>query len=64
MPSLINRVAALARSPQGRKLVEQAKEYADQAKEYAAKPENKQKIEQLRAKVSRRGTGGGTRGTY
>ena len=51
MPSLINRAAAFARGPQGRKLVEQAKQYA-------AKPENKQKIEQLRSKVARRGTGG------
>lgn len=55
MPSLINKVAAFARSPQGRKVVEQAKQYA-------AKPENKQKIEQLRTKVSRRGTGGQGRG--
>jgi hypothetical protein len=57
MSSLLNKAAAFARGPQGRKLVEQAKQYA-------AKPENKQKIEQLRMKVARRGSGGGTGRTY
>jgi len=47
MPSLISRVARFARSPQGRRL-------ADQAKRFASKPENRQKIEQLRARFARK----------
>lgn len=55
--SLIDKVAAFARSPQGRK-------YIEQAKQYAAKPENQQKIQQLKTKVNRHGSGGGTGRSY
>lgn len=45
--SLTSKLAAFARSPKGRQL-------ADQAKRAAAKPENRRKIEELRAKLARK----------
>jgi hypothetical protein len=49
-PSLLNRVAKLARSPQGRRL-------ADQAVRAARDPKTRRQIEQVRSRlVSRRGT--------
>jgi hypothetical protein len=47
MPSLVSRIAQFARGPQGRRL-------ADQAKRFASKPENRRKIEQLRARFARK----------
>jgi hypothetical protein len=47
MPSIINKLTAFARSPQGSKAIAQAREQA-------AKPENRRRLEQLRARVSRR----------
>jgi hypothetical protein len=45
--SLINKISRFARSPQGKKL-------AGQAKTFAEKPENRRKIEQFRARLSKR----------
>lgn len=45
MPSLIGRVAAFARSPQGRRL-------AKQAQQWAADPKNKQKIAEARKRLA------------
>ena len=45
--SLFSKAARLARSPQGKKLM-------SQAQEFAAKPENRQKISQLRGRVGKR----------
>jgi hypothetical protein len=56
--SLISRISRFARSSQGRKAVEQAKQFAN-------KPETKEKIEQVREKISgkddaqKAGTGNG-----
>ena len=47
MPSLMSRVARFARSPQGKKV-------AGQAKDFASKPENRRKIEQLRSRIARK----------
>ncbi len=47
MPSLMSRVARFARSPQGRRV-------AGQAKDFASKPENRRKIEQFRARLTKR----------
>ncbi len=47
MPSLTGRLARLARSPQGRKLV-------DRAQKYANSPEGRQKIEQTRKRLAKR----------
>ena len=47
MPSLISRISKFARSPQGRRA-------AEQAKQFAAKPENRRKIEQLRGRLGRK----------
>lgn len=47
MASLTSKLADIARSPQGRRL-------ADKAKEYANKPENRRKIEELRAKLAKK----------
>jgi hypothetical protein len=47
MPSLMSRVARFARSPQGKKV-------AGQAKDFASKPENRRKIEQLRSRFARK----------
>ena len=45
--SLISKVARFARSPQGRRM-------ADQAKRFAAKPENRRRIEQVRSRLVKR----------
>jgi hypothetical protein len=45
--SLIGRVARFARSPQGKKL-------ARNAQQFVAKPENRQKVEQLRTRFARK----------
>lgn len=47
MPSLINRIAKFARSPQGRRA-------ADKAKNYASSPEGKRKIEQVRRRFAKK----------
>ena len=47
MPSLMSRISKFARSPQGRRA-------AEQAKQYASKPENRRKIEQLRGRFARK----------
>ena len=47
MPSLINRISKFARSPQGRRAAEKAKNYADS-------PEGKRKIEQVRKRFAKR----------
>jgi hypothetical protein len=45
MAGLMSKVAKFARSPQGRKM-------ADQAKRYASDPKNRQKIETYRRKFA------------
>ena len=47
MASIVDRLAKLARGPQGQKLI-------NQAKEQASKPENRQKVEQLKQRLRRR----------
>ena len=47
MAGFMNKVAKFARSPQGRKM-------ADQAKRYASDPKNRQKIDQYRKKFANR----------
>jgi hypothetical protein len=47
MASMFSKIARFARSPQGRKMT-------DQAKRYASDPKNKQKIEGYRKKFSNR----------
>ena len=47
MPSLINRIAKFARSPQGRRA-------AEKAKTYASSPEGKRKIEQVRSRFAKK----------
>ena len=47
-PSLLDRVAALARSPQGRRV-------AEQARRTAKDPRNRARIEQVRARLAKRG---------
>lgn len=47
MAGLMSKVARFARSPQGRKLVERAKRAS-------ADPRNREKIEQLRGRISRK----------
>jgi hypothetical protein len=47
MPSLMSRISRFARSPQGRRM-------AEQAKDFASKPENRRKIEQLRGRFARK----------
>ena len=49
MAGLMNKVARFARSPQGRKLAERAKQMAQD-------PNNRRKIEELRGRVSRKRT--------
>jgi hypothetical protein len=51
-PSMLNRVAQLARSPQGRRL-------ADQAMRKARDPKTRRQIEQVRSRLGQRGGGGG-----
>ena len=46
--SLFSKAARFARSPQGKKLM-------NQAQQFASKPENRQKIAQLRGRVAKRG---------
>ena len=46
--ALLNKLAAFARSPQGRRL-------ADKAKTYANSPEGKAKINEVREKLVKRG---------
>ena len=46
--SLFSKAARFARSPQGKKLMHQAQQFA-------SKPENRQKIAQLRGRVAKRG---------
>ena len=48
MAGLMSKVARFARSPQGRKL-------AQRAKQASADPRNRQKIEQLRGRIFRKG---------
>ena len=48
MPSMADRIKAFARSPQGRKL-------SDQAQRQLQKPENQRKLRQLAAKLQGRG---------
>jgi hypothetical protein len=48
MASLTQKLSDFARSPKGRQL-------ADKAKAAASKPENRAKIEQLRARFSKKG---------
>ncbi len=47
MAGLMSKVTCFARSPQGRKL-------ADRAKQMAADPKNRRRIEELRARASRK----------
>lgn len=47
MPSLISKLTAFARSPQGSTAIAKAREEA-------TKPENRRRLEQLRARLSRR----------
>lgn len=48
MASLTQKLSSLARSPQGKKLI-------DQARRYAAKPENQAKLKQLGTRLSGKG---------
>ncbi len=48
--SLISKLALFARSPQGRKAM-------NQAKRYAQSPEGRRKIDQVRRQIASRGTG-------
>ncbi len=45
--SLFSKIAQLASSPQGKRAI-------DQAKGFASKPENKQKIEQMRQRFTKK----------
>ena len=47
MASLMSRISKFARSPQGKKV-------AGQAKDFASKPENRRKVEQLRSRFARK----------
>lgn len=47
MPSLMSRIGRFARSPQGQRL-------ARQAQRYASKPENRQKVAQVRQRLMKR----------
>jgi hypothetical protein len=47
VPSLIDRIAKFARSPQGRRLTEQAKRYASD-------PKNRAKLDQARKRLMAR----------
>jgi hypothetical protein len=49
MPGLFDKVTKLARTPQGRRL-------AEQAQQMAKDPKNREKIAQLRSRLGRRGT--------
>lgn len=52
MASLVGKLARFARSPQGRELTRKA---AERAKQFAEKPENREKAEDLRRRVTERG---------
>jgi hypothetical protein len=47
MPSLISRISRFARSPQGRQLTRKAQEYV-------SKPENRNKIAELRTRLAKK----------
>ena len=47
MSKLVQKLVAFVKSPQGRRLTEQAKDYA-------RKPENRRKLDQLRQRISRK----------
>ncbi len=47
MASIIDRLAKLAKGPQGQKLI-------NQAKEQASKPENRQRVDQLKQRFRKR----------
>jgi hypothetical protein len=47
MSSLVTKLTALARNPRTRAAIEQARQQA-------AKPENRRRLEQLRARIARR----------
>ena len=49
-PSLVSRVAQFARSPQGRRV-------ADQAMRAARDPKRRRQIEQVRSRLTKRGSG-------
>ena len=51
MPSLIDRVSRFARSPQGRKAM-------DNARNLARDPRTRRRIEEARARLTKRGRGG------
>ena len=51
MASLVGKLARFAQSPQGRELTRKA---AQRAKEFADKPENRQKVQDLRRRVTER----------
>jgi hypothetical protein len=55
-PSLLNKVAQFARSPQGRRL-------AGQASRAARDPKTRRQIEQVRARLTKRGARGEPRDT-
>lgn len=50
MPSIVGRLVKLASSPQGRKLL-------GQAQRAASDPKNRERIQQLRARLDRSGSG-------
>lgn len=52
MPGLFDKVATFARSPQGRRLV-------NQAKQYASNPDHRRRLEQLRTRLANRRGGPG-----
>lgn len=47
MAKLFGKIAAFVRSPQGKRLI-------NQAQEQAAKPENRRRLEQLRQRMTRK----------
>ncbi|GAA2347014.1 hypothetical protein GCM10009854_25030 [Saccharopolyspora halophila] len=55
--SLFKKVAQFASSPQGKKVI-------NQAKKYASDPKNKEKIDQVKNKITGKGGSGGSRGGY
>ncbi len=53
--SIFKKVTDFAKSPQGKKAVEQAKKYAQD-------PKNKEKIDQVKNKITGKGKSGGSSG--
>ncbi|HEX2806510.1 MAG TPA: hypothetical protein VHN80_10115 [Kineosporiaceae bacterium] len=51
MPTFVTKLTELARSPRARVAIEKVRE---QARQQAAKPENRRRIEQVRARWARR----------